>query len=75
MVLVPNGTDSFYPVDRTTFKQAWWVGSAKDNNAGSVVYPSVKPVLGSEMAPEGWADWTWWRMIEGAQTFILDDFG
>lgn len=31
-------------------------------------------ILGVDMAPEGWADWTWWRMIQGAQTFILDGF-
>lgn len=75
VVLVPNGTECFYPTDSTSYKQAWWVGNARDNNAGSVVYDAAQTVLGPEIAPEGWADWTWWRMIEGAQTFILDDFG
>eukprot|EP00038_Savillea_parva_P019806 m.28947 g.28947 ORF g.28947 m.28947 type:complete len:1040 (+) comp4562_c0_seq1:52-3171(+) len=77
VVLVPNGTDCFYPIDRVSYKQAWWVGNNVDNNAGTVVYDSALDTLGlgRGMAPGGWADWTWWRLIEGAQTFILDDFG
>ena len=26
------------------------------------------------MAPDEYADQTWWRLIEGAQTFLVDQF-
>jgi hypothetical protein len=75
VVLAPNGTSCVLPTDRTSFKQAWWVGAPDDNNAGTIVYPAASTILGNEMAaPGGWADVRWWRMIQGGQTFLLNDF-
>ena len=51
--------------------QAWWLGSATDNNAGTLVYDNAAQVLGG-MAPDGYADQSWFRMINGAQTFLID---
>jgi len=58
----------------TRYKQAWWLGSATDNNAGTIVYnkdADTAKILGG-MAPDGYADQSWYRMVEGAQTFLLD---
>ena len=48
-----KGSTSPYPTTPTRFKQAWWLGNAKDNNAGTLVYDvKTDPILGG-MAPEG----------------------
>ena len=47
-----NTTGGFFPSQPTRFKQAWWLGNANDNNAGTVVYDSAAPVLG-KMTPNG----------------------
>eukprot|EP01047_Picozoa_sp_COSAG01_P014799 COSAG01_NODE_729_length_14031_cov_24.502800_4_plen_771_part_00 len=65
-------TSHFFKTDTTRFKQAWWLGSASDNNAGTLVYSNAATILGG-MAPERYADQTWWRMINGAQTFLMDE--
>jgi hypothetical protein len=52
--------------------RAGWVGNAVDNNAGTLVYEHAKPVLGG-MAPDGYGGQSWFRMIDGAQTFLLDE--
>lgn len=49
-----------------------WVGNAVDNNAGTLVYDNAAPVLGG-MAPDGFGGQSWFRMIDGAQTFLLDE--
>ncbi|MDB6168507.1 MAG: glycoside hydrolase family 2 sugar binding protein [Verrucomicrobia bacterium] len=69
-VVLLSPTDVF-PVDVTTFKTAWWLGVFPgDSNAGTVVYDS--PVT-KAMAPDGWCDAGWFRLLQGAQTVILDD--
>ena len=42
-----------------------------DNNAGTLVYDNAASVLGG-MAPDGYGGQSWFRMIDGAQTFLLD---
>ena len=59
-----------FPTAVTRFKTAWWHGNAKDNNAGTVVYDN--PITRA-MAPEGWCDASWYRLIEGCHGYILDD--
>jgi len=66
VLLSPAG---LLPTAPTRFKTSWWLGSAKDCNVGTVVYDN--PVTG-EMAPDGWCDAGWYRLLEGAQTYILD---
>jgi len=66
VLLAPAG---LLPTAPTRFKTSWWLGSAKDCNVGTVVYNN--PVTG-EMAPDGWCDAGWYRLLEGAQTYILD---
>lgn len=53
----------------TRFKSAWWKGSESDNNAGTVVYDS--PVTRA-MAPEGWCDASWYRLLENSDGYLLD---
>jgi len=67
VLLSPTG---LLPTASTRFKTSWWLGSAKDCNVGTVVYDN--PVT-REMAPDGWCDAGWYRLLEGAQTYILDD--
>ena len=43
-----------------------------DNNAGTLVYDNAAAVLGG-MAPNGYGGQSWFRMIDGAQTFLLDE--
>merc|ERR1712083_578172 len=59
------------PTDPAVFKPAWWLGSASDNNMGTVVYNASDPILRG-MAPDGWADEGWYNLIQGGQNFILD---
>eukprot|EP01052_Picozoa_sp_SAG31_P023446 SAG31_NODE_1933_length_6879_cov_3.230973_1_plen_275_part_10 len=68
VLLESMGKSTFFKTTPTRFKQAWWLGSAADNNAGSLIYENAGPVLGG-MAPDRYADQRWWRMINGAPTF------
>ncbi|MCP4645208.1 MAG: hypothetical protein GY851_32500 [bacterium] len=58
------------PIAPMQFKTAWWHGHANDNNAGTVVYDHPATRV---MAPEGWCDAGWCRLINGADGYILDD--
>ncbi len=68
VMLSPAG---IFRTDVTSFKPAWWLGTFDgDNNAGTVVYdhPAIR-----DLAPEGWCDSAWFHLIQGSQTFLLDD--
>ncbi len=65
--LAPQG---LFPSVTNRFKPAWWLGNANDNNAGTVVYEHP---LTRAIAPEGWCDLGWHRLLEGAQAYVLDD--
>ena len=58
-----------FPAVPTRFKTAWWHGNAKDNNCGTVVYdhPATRA-----MAPEGWCDASWYRLVEASHGYLLD---
>jgi hypothetical protein len=72
VVLIESTSTGFFPTVSTRFKQAWWLGSATDNNAGTLVYDNAAPVLGG-MAPDGYADQSWFTMVNGAQTFLIEE--
>ena len=72
VVLIESTSTGFFQTASTRFKQAWWLGSATDNNAGTLVYDNAAPVLGG-MAPDGYADQSWFTMINGAQTFLIEE--
>ena len=61
-----------FPTDPATYKTAWWLGSATDNNMGTVVYPAFNAIGAGDMAPGGWADEMWYRLVQGGKNFILD---
>ena len=84
-VLLLNSTTSTLPTATTPFVSNWWIGqwsaaSAKSsgvdpraiNNAGTVVYSERWPHVFESMAPEGWCDETWFRLVDKAQVFKLD---
>ncbi|MFH1743684.1 MAG: sugar-binding domain-containing protein [bacterium] len=52
------------------FKTGWWLGNKCDSNAGTVVYDH--PIT-QATAPDGWCDLGWYRLLEGALDYILDD--
>lgn len=54
------------------FKTAWWLGSSTDNNMGTIVYHDLWQGVFAGMAPDGWADEGWFRLIEGGVNYILD---
>lgn len=72
-VIIPEAT-GFFPSDKTSFKQAWWTGGAgpADNNAGVIVYPAAEEILG-KMTAAGFPDQSWYRLIDGSQTFLMED--
>ena len=72
VVLVQDTSTGAFQSAATRFKQAWWLGSATDNNAGTLVYDNAAAILGG-MAPDGYADQSWFHMINGAQTFLMGD--
>ena len=57
--------------DPAVFKTAWWLGSAADNNMGTVAYPGLD-LIAPGMVPDSWADEGWFRLIQGGQNYILD---
>ena len=60
------------PTEPAKFKTAWWLGSATDNNMGTVVYHDLWQGVFAGMAPDGWADEGWFRLIDGGVNYILD---
>jgi len=66
VMLAPQG---IFPTERNRFKTGWWLGGPGDSNVGTVVYDN--PVT-REMAPDGWCDIGWHRLVEGSQAVILD---
>ena len=82
-ILLLNSSMSMFETATTGFVSNWWIGqwsaaSAKSsgvtpgaiNNAGTVV--ERWPEVFEGMAPEGWCDETWFRLINDAQVFKLD---
>lgn len=69
VLLSPIGV---FPTDWTTFKSAWWLGVFEgDSNAGTYVYPN--PVTDG-LTPDRWCDAGWFNLLQGAQTYLLDDY-
>jgi len=66
LLLSPQG---LFPTSANRFKTAWWMGNERDNNVGTVVYDH--PVTRA-IAPDGWCDAGWYRLLEGAQAAVLD---
>ncbi|MCC6697161.1 MAG: hypothetical protein IT365_16150 [Candidatus Hydrogenedentes bacterium] len=67
VLLSPAG---ILPTDCTSYKSAWWLGVFDgDSNAGTYVYEN--PITRG-LAPENWCDASWFHLIQGAQTFLLD---
>lgn len=66
--LSPQG---IFPSVRNRFKPAWWIGNDLDCNTGTVVYDN--PVTRA-MAPDGWCDIGWYRLLEDADAYVLDGF-
>ncbi|HOF39975.1 MAG TPA: glycoside hydrolase family 2 TIM barrel-domain containing protein, partial [Candidatus Hydrogenedentes bacterium] len=68
VLLSPAGV---FPTDCTTFKSAWWLGVFDgDSNAGTYVYDN--PVTRG-LTPDHWCDASWFHLLQGAQTLLLDD--
>jgi beta-galactosidase len=68
VLLSPAG---LFPTDCTTYKPAWWLGVFEgDSNAGTFVYDN--PVTRG-LTPGGWCDASWFHLLQGAQTMLLDD--
>ncbi|MFA6243920.1 MAG: hypothetical protein WC655_23455, partial [Candidatus Hydrogenedentales bacterium] len=68
VLLSPAGV---FPTDYTSYKPAWWLGVFEgDSNAGTFVYDN--PITHG-LTPDGWCDASWFHLLQGAQTFLLDD--
>jgi hypothetical protein len=60
-----------FPSTTTRFKPAWWLGSTRDNNCGSVVYSSAGSIL-SGMAEDGYLDYSWHSLVDDCQTILME---
>ncbi len=58
------------PTSPTRFKTAWWHGSERDTNCGTVVYDNS---ITASLAPEGWCEAVWYPLLEGAKGYLLTD--
>jgi len=67
VMLAPQG---LFPTERNRFKTGWWLGGPGDSNVGTVVYDN--PITRA-IAPDGWCDIGWHRLVEGSQAVILDN--
>ena len=67
VMLSPQG---LFPTERNRFKTGWWLGGPGDSNVGTVVYDN--PITRA-IAPDGWCDIGWHRLVEGSQAVILDN--
>jgi beta-galactosidase len=65
--LLPQG---LFPTVPNRYKPAWWIGSDMDCNTGTVVYDN--PVTRA-VAPEGWCDAGWFRLLDHAAAYVLED--
>jgi hypothetical protein len=75
VIVLQSTADKPYPSEQTTFKPAWWLGSLADGNVGMVVYPPATTILGRGATSQNpWALLSWFRMLNGAQTFLLENF-
>ena len=45
VLTVGSSNMAHFDVSTTRFKQAWWLGSATDNNAGTLVYDNAAEIL------------------------------
>ena len=73
ILLLQNGTEKqFFPTTQTRFKQAWWLGNSVDSNAGTLVYNNSAPILGGMTAGGLSAGLSWFELINGAETFMVD---
>lgn len=73
-VVVLQTSENFpLPSARSTFKPAWWLGDLEDGNVGTFIYPPTTRILG-EGITNGWALLSWFKMLNDAQTFLLDNF-
>jgi hypothetical protein len=61
VVLIQRDSTGVFKSAATRFKQAWWVGNAVDNNAGTLVYDDAAPVLGG-MANDHYGDQSWYLL-------------
>jgi hypothetical protein len=68
--LILHKPQGFLPAAMTRFKTAWWLGSPEDNNAGTAVYdhPATRA-----MAPDGWCDASWYRLLQESDGYLLDE--
>jgi len=75
VVLLPQDSKGFFPTEQMSFWQPWWTGGG---TTGTVVYKKENDDFSrifDGMALRGFADATWYRMVDGAQTFLLEQFG
>ncbi len=68
VLLSPAGV---FATDVTSYKSAWWLGVFDgDSNAGTFVYDN--PVT-KGMTSGRWCDASWFHLLQGAQTLLLDE--
>ena len=68
-----NGDDGLVmlPSQAASWQPSWWTGSRDGNfNQGRVVYK--KNSFLASLAPEGWADESWWSIVTSGADFLTD---
>jgi len=64
------GSMFWLPGESARWKQSWWLDDAYGSSNGYVVYEHPAT---AGMAPGGWTDEGWYRLVNNGRNFLLDD--
>ena len=76
LLIFSSGDGSLDPVETlpSHYHPSWWTGYPTATTMGTVVYPGFEAIAPG-MAPDGWCDAGWVKMLDSSQVMMLDAFG
>ena len=76
LLVFSSGDGSLDPVQTlpSSYHPSWWTGNPTSTTMGTVVYPGFDAIAPG-MAPDGWCDAGWVKMLDASQVMMLDAFG
>ena len=76
VLVLSSGDGSLDPLQtlQQHYHPSWWYGNPTSSSMGTVVYEGFDAIAPG-MAPEGWCDAGWVKLIDESRAMMLDDFG
>ena len=76
LLVLSSGDGSLGPLETlpSSYHPSWWTGNPASTTMGTVVYPGFDAIAPG-MAPCGWCDAGWVKMLDASQVMMLDAFG